>query len=165
MSKLVNINVLKEIIDLIYGERSIKSFETIVYSMNNDKKVNMDEKYLLKSFEEFVLLAFPRNKSEYGWNILKKLRITLQKDVSFGSLYPTLNKLESLGFLNSEFQKNEEIKEKESKQRGIPKKYYKITEEGLKALNYMEVFRVQVQMENIKFTEKKENDNKTLPTT
>jgi len=67
------------------------------------------------------------NSAAYGFQIVKELRELSGGffDLKEGTLYPALRRLEERGFVESHWVEPES---------GVPRKYYKITERGRRAL-------------------------------
>jgi PadR family transcriptional regulator PadR len=104
---------------------------------------------MLTSLEESILLTVG-DSTIYGWSILKRIN-EVYKDVrtfSYGSLYPTLHKLEKMGLLTSEWGDNQ--KDQESKN-GMRKRYYRITEDGIRVLENMENYRLALKLGSVAF--------------
>jgi PadR family transcriptional regulator, regulatory protein PadR len=61
------------------------------------------EPVLLGSLEEQVMLAVVRTAHEaYGMNVRRELESVTKRDVTIGSVYATLDRLEAKGFVESE---------------------------------------------------------------
>ncbi|MFQ6128997.1 MAG: PadR family transcriptional regulator [Thermoplasmata archaeon] len=86
---------------------------------------------LKKGSVQLCLLALLRDERKYGFQIVKELRELSEGffDLKEGTLYPALRRLEKKGYLLSEWVERE---------RGIPRKYYELTEDGRKALDAAE---------------------------
>lgn len=85
-------------------------------------------------FEQAVLLALLRPQTElgkegYGRAILKEVEHRLQRSVTAGAVYSTLDRLEAKGLVSSELGPGTPIRG------GRPKRHYRIEPEGLRALN------------------------------
>lgn len=95
----------------------------------------MDEKYekqMKKGILEMLVLKLVCEEPKYGYQIIQEMKeksenTFLLKD---GTLYPILYRLEDDGFVISEWS------ESEGKQ--VPRKYYRITEQGQQALDNIE---------------------------
>ena len=60
------------------------------------------EPVLLGAFEEQVMLAVVRTRAEaYGMNVRRELEAVTRRDVTIGSVYATLDRLEAKGFVAS----------------------------------------------------------------
>ena len=60
------------------------------------------EPVLLGSLEEQVMLAVIRTATEaYGMNVRRELEAVTERDVTIGSVYATLDRLEAKGFVTS----------------------------------------------------------------
>lgn len=84
----------------------------------------------LGEFEQAVMLAIFRLRGEaYGVPIRRELSERLKRDVSFGAVYATLERLETKGFLSSW------TGGATAERGGRTKRYYKIEAPGQRALN------------------------------
>ena len=84
-----------------------------------------------------VLLA----RERYGLEILNKLNPSRPTPLSFGSLYPALNRLEKKGLI--EWRWGDEQEETG----GARRKYYKVTGLGASVLNEWQIYRAQLAMQ------------------
>ncbi len=85
-------------------------------------------------FEQAVLLALLRptttlGREAYGRAILKEVQARLQRQVSAGAVYATLERLEAKGLVSSRLGPGTAIRG------GRPRRYYAIEAPGLRALN------------------------------
>ena len=86
-------------------------------------------KYRLGEFEEIVLLTVAVLYGEaYGIAILNEIEHRLNREVSIGSLRTVLSRLETKGYLFSEFGESTAMRG------GKRKRYYKVTKYGQKVL-------------------------------
>ena len=88
----------------------------------------------LGTFEQAVLLALVRphtalGKEAYGRAILKEVQHRLQRDVTAGAVYATLDRLEVKGMVSSHLAPGTAVRG------GRPKRHYAIETAGLRALN------------------------------
>ncbi len=83
---------------------------------------------LKKGSVQLCLLALISKQQKYGFQIVKELRELSDGffDLKEGTLYPALRRLEERGFVESHWVEPET---------GIPRKYYRITEKGRRALS------------------------------
>ena len=96
-------------------------------------------KHRLGEFEEVVLLTVAVLYGEaYGIAILNEMEDRLKREVSIGSLRTVLNRLESKGFLSSEFGEATAVRG------GKRKRYFRVTKYGQKALQEMKDQRQQL---------------------
>jgi len=96
------------------------------------------KKYQLGEFEEIVLLTVGVLYGEaYGVAIKGHIEQKLSRKVSVGALQSALRRMESKGYLDSNL--GETTKERGGKR----KRYFKITAQGKKALDY----NIQTRME------------------
>ena len=85
-------------------------------------------------FEQAVLLALLRpqtdlGKEGYGRAILKEVEHRLQRDVTAGAVYATLDRLEVKGLVSSELGPGTPVRG------GRPKRHYRIEADGVRALS------------------------------
>lgn len=89
----------------------------------------MSEQKYLGEFEQVILLAVMRLGSDaYGKTVRELLAEQLNRDVTVGALYATLERLEAKGMISSSM--GEPTKERG----GRAKKYFKVTAKGQQAL-------------------------------
>ncbi|MFY0688494.1 MAG: helix-turn-helix transcriptional regulator [Cyclobacteriaceae bacterium] len=89
------------------------------------------KEYQLGEFEEIVLLTVAiLHGDAYGVIIRKEIEERLSRKVSVSALQTALRRMESKGFLDSEFG------EATSMRGGKRKRYFKVTKLGKKALDY-----------------------------
>ena len=110
--------------------------------------------------EETILIVLSTGSS-HGWNIVKKVNAAIAKfnsDVkankkySFGSIYPTLRRMESkLGWLESKIEKTQGNEAKI-----VPrKKNYRLTDKGLFALEMAQKYRESIEHFRAKYKDLK----------
>jgi DNA-binding PadR family transcriptional regulator len=85
-------------------------------------------------FEQAVLLGLLRpqtllGKEAYGRAILKEVEHRLQRPVTAGAVYATLDRLEAKGLVSSELGPGTPVRG------GRPKRHYRIEADGVRALN------------------------------
>ena len=83
----------------------------------------------LGRFEELVLLALVRLRETYGVPIRREIAERTGRDVSFGAVYTTLERLERKGYVSS--RTGEPTRERG----GRAKRYFRIEAPGIRALN------------------------------
>jgi DNA-binding PadR family transcriptional regulator len=84
----------------------------------------------LGEFEQFILLALLRVRREgYGMTVRREIEETTGRDVSIGSVYATLERLETKGYLSSQHV------DPEPDRGGKPRRIYAVTRAGLRALD------------------------------
>lgn len=85
------------------------------------------DKEVMKGSIDILLLSVISKEDMYGYDIVKSLKKTSDDlyTMKEGTLYPALKRLETKGLLSSYWQENEDTHRR---------KYYQITDEGLKAL-------------------------------
>jgi DNA-binding PadR family transcriptional regulator len=89
---------------------------------------------VLGAFEQAVLLALVRpktalGKEPYGRAVLKEVQLRLDRPVSAGAVYATLDRLEQKGLISSEVRPGDEARA------GLQRRYYSIEPSGIRALN------------------------------
>jgi PadR family transcriptional regulator, regulatory protein PadR len=83
----------------------------------------------LGRFEEIVLLALVRlRENAYGVPIRREIAERTGRDVSFGAVYTTLERLERKGYISSR------VGEPTSERGGRAKRYFRIEAPGVRAL-------------------------------
>ncbi len=83
----------------------------------------------LGEFEQLVLLALVRlGKEGYGMTVRRELEATSGRSVSIGSVYSTLDRLETKGYLSSEHGNPEPVRG------GRARRTFRVKPEGLVAL-------------------------------
>lgn len=88
-----------------------------------------DKEKFLGEFEQFLLLAILRLKDNaYGSTIRQLLSDTIDRDVTIGALYTTLDRLEKKGMLTSR------MGEATAERGGRAKKYFSVSAQGQQAL-------------------------------
>ncbi len=89
-------------------------------------------KQLKKGVIEILILGLLSEEKMYGYRLIQELdsRSSGVFKMKEGTLYPVLYRLEDSRYIESCW-------EQESERRSVPRKYYRITEEGLNALNNM----------------------------
>ncbi len=94
------------------------------------------KRYQLGEFEEMVLLTVCVLQEEaYGVSIKEELEDRLNRNVSVGALQSALRRMEDKGFLDSW------EGETTSQRGGRPRRYFKITLFGVKAIEYTREIR------------------------
>jgi len=89
------------------------------------------KKYQLGEFEEVVMLTVGiLNDNAYGVSVKKEIEERLSRKVSVGALQSALSRLEEKGYLQS--REGETTQERA----GRPKRYFRITAVGRKAMEY-----------------------------
>jgi PadR family transcriptional regulator PadR len=90
----------------------------------------MDGNDRLGRFEEIVLLALVRlRENAYGVTIRREIAERTGRDVSFGAVYTTLERLERKGYVSSR------MGEPTAERGGRAKRYFRIEAPGRRALN------------------------------
>lgn len=105
------------------------------------QKLTQDKIVALGDLEKFILMAIiNNNNNSYGVEIRHKIKEKINKDVSVGALYTTLERLENKGFIKSS------MGEATEERGGRAKKYFQVTALGLNTLN--QSLREIAQMSN-----------------
>ncbi|APH15985.1 transcriptional regulator PadR-like family protein [Clostridium sporogenes] len=86
-----------------------------------------DKSQLLRGTLEGCILKIINDKETYGYEIAENLRLYGFKNISEGTIYPLLIRLEKNNFLNST---------KKTSLYGPKRKYYTLSEKGVEELNY-----------------------------
>jgi DNA-binding PadR family transcriptional regulator len=89
----------------------------------------MTDKNFLGEFEQMVLLAILRlDRDAYGTAIRREIEELTDRDVSRGSVYITVDRLEAKGYLASR------LADPTPERGGRAKRYYRVTAAGRRAL-------------------------------
>jgi PadR family transcriptional regulator PadR len=88
----------------------------------------------LGTFEQAVLLSLvhprtPLGRERYGRAVFKEVQHRLQRDVSAGAVYATLDRLEAKGLVSSRVAPGSDIRG------GRPRRHYAVEPSGLRALH------------------------------
>lgn len=89
----------------------------------------MPERSFLGEFEHFVLAAAMRLERGYGAELIRELEERTGRTVQGGALYATLDRLEAKGYVESE------LGSPDPKRGGRPKRFIRVTREGVRALS------------------------------
>ena len=85
---------------------------------------------VLGTFEQAILMALVRlGKDAYGRAILKETAARLQRELTAGAVYSTLDRLEQKGLISSRLGAGSSVRA------GRPRRYYAIEGAGIHALN------------------------------
>jgi PadR family transcriptional regulator PadR len=89
----------------------------------------MFDRELVKGSTSLILLQLLEEKDMYGYQLVKEMeeKSGHSLQVKEGTLYPALHKLEQRGYVEAYWQEQE---------KGPARKYYRITEEGIKILKH-----------------------------
>jgi len=74
---------------------------------------------------EFIVLLVLQKEEFYGYELIKKIKMSLNMDTSEGTIYPILTRLKKEDLVSNRWEHAES---------GMPRKYYQITEKGKKSL-------------------------------
>lgn len=100
--------------------------------MSNDKNIQKSianwEKEYKKGFTAYIVLVFLKNQTMYGYEIRKKLEELTDNSITYqdSAIYQILKRLSQNKLVTFETRKS---------YHGPPRKYYTITDSGLKAVN------------------------------
>jgi PadR family transcriptional regulator PadR len=88
------------------------------------------ERELKRGSLELILLHLLASGEAYGYEIVSKLMVETNGalEVADGTLYPVLYRLERAGFVEVRW---------ETPQRGVPRKYYRLTDAGREELSLL----------------------------
>ena len=86
------------------------------------------ESQMRKGMLDFIILLCLDKRESYGYELIRTIKETAELDLSEGTIYPLLNRLRGEGLIASRWQEMES---------GIPRKYYRICEKGMKTLARM----------------------------
>jgi PadR family transcriptional regulator PadR len=92
---------------------------------NSQKEVQVK---LMKGLLDLIVLQFLNTQPMHGYQVITKIRKSFGVYFGPSTIYPLLSALEKKGFVNSEWNMNNER----------PRKVYKLTNEGQSLLNFTE---------------------------
>jgi len=92
---------------------------------NSQKEVQVK---LMKGLLDLIVLQFLSTQPMHGYQVITKIRKSFGVYFGPSTIYPLLGALEKKGFVNSEWNMNNER----------PRKVYKLTNEGQSLLNFTE---------------------------
>ena len=92
---------------------------------NSQKEVQVK---LMKGLLDLIVLQFLSTQPMHGYQVITKIRKSFGVYFGPSTIYPLLSALEKKGFVNSEWNMNNER----------PRKVYKLTNEGQSLLNFTE---------------------------
>ena len=90
--------------------------------MQDTDQISGWKSQLRKGAAELAVLSLLRNRKSYGLQILQSLAKAGQLEISEGSIYPLLKRLEKAGKVSARWE--------ESSEGGAPRKYYSLTAAG-----------------------------------
>lgn len=99
--------------------------------MANDPQAFIEkwEPQLRKGVLEFIVLLCLRNREYYGYELIRSVRELTNLDISEGTIYPLLNRLDDEELIAPKWVEQDS---------GMPRKYYRITDYGEAVLSEME---------------------------
>lgn len=94
---------------------------------------------LLGPFEQAVLLTvWKLGQEAYGRAVLRGVQTALVREVAAGAVYATLDRLEQKSLIDSHVKAGTDVRA------GRPRRYYRLTAAGIRALNESKVALEQV---------------------
>ena len=99
-------------------------------SVDGDAKAVTDRwrTQVKKGVLEFIILLRLRGADQYGYELITEIKRAMQLDVSEGTVYPLLARLGKDGLVTAYWQEGD----------GVPRKYYRLTDQGRKVLRTMQ---------------------------
>ena len=94
----------------------------------NELFLNKWKSQVKKGTLSFIILCLLEKKEMYGYELIEEMSTKLSIKIAEGTLYPLLNRLKSDTLIASNWIEQSS---------GIPRKYYKLTDEGHKTLREM----------------------------
>jgi len=82
-----------------------------------------------KGFFPFIILKAIAKKRQYGYSLLVTINDETGLEVSEGTIYPILVRLNEVGLVSAKWTEQKS---------GMPRKYYEVSDEGRKAIETME---------------------------
>lgn len=88
----------------------------------------------------FIILNVLKNNEYYGYELIEQIKNHTEIEIAEGTLYPLMNRLKNENLVDSKWVEQET---------GIPRKYYTLTEMGMKTLvqmnDYWENLEIAIQ--------------------
>jgi PadR family transcriptional regulator PadR len=97
-------------------------------SENNEYFIAKWKSQYKKGLLEYIIILLLRSRPCYGYELISDMNQFTSLEIAEGTIYPLLNRLKKEGLVTSEWAEQES---------GIPRKYYKLTEDGLTILSTM----------------------------
>ncbi|MBN1270640.1 MAG: PadR family transcriptional regulator [Candidatus Aminicenantes bacterium] len=88
------------------------------------------ETQVRKGALDYIILLCLHKREQYGYEMIKTIKNVAGLSISEGTIYPLLNRLKKDAVIDSRWVEMDT---------GIPRKYYRITEKGLKILKEMKI--------------------------
>ncbi|MGX5820311.1 PadR family transcriptional regulator [Chitinophaga lutea] len=74
-----------------------------------------------KGLFEYIIMLLLQKKERYGYELISEIKKLADMDIAEGTIYPLLSRLKKEKLVESRWVEMDE---------GVPRKYYKLTEEG-----------------------------------
>ncbi len=90
----------------------------------------------------FIILNILKDNEYYGYELIEQIKKHTEIDIAEGTLYPLLNRLKTENLVDSKWVEQET---------GIPRKYYCLTEIGVKTLVQMNEYwkKLEISIQKI----------------
>ncbi|MCM4155725.1 PadR family transcriptional regulator [Gramella sp. AN32] len=79
----------------------------------------------------FIVLNVLRNNEFYGYEFIEEVKKLTKIEIAEGTFYPLMNRLKKENLVDSKWVEQES---------GIPRKYYSLTDTGMKTLEQMQTY-------------------------
>ena len=110
--------------------------------VEKNEKSRIPKVVRLSAIDEYVLTALKAQGESYPLEILDRLNLDSREiigtEMSFGSLYPALNRLQKKGLVDTRWGDENEVS------KGARRKYYKINALGLRSLDSVIKYRANL---------------------
>jgi PadR family transcriptional regulator PadR len=100
----------------------------------NEKILSRWEAQVKKGILDFILLLLLREKEQYGYELIQQIHSRVGYEIAEGTIYPLLIRLKEDHLVEAYWQ------EKAGNDTGMPRKYYRITPQGIQTLRDMTVY-------------------------
>lgn len=97
-------------------------------SENNEYFISKWKSQYKKGLLEYIIILLLRSRPCYGYELISEMNQFTSLEIAEGTIYPLLNRLKKDGLVTSEWAEQES---------GIPRKYYKLTDDGFAILETM----------------------------
>ena len=108
----------------------------------NENFVTNWKKQKKKGTLTFIILNILKDNEYYGYELIEQIKKHTEIDIAEGTLYPLLNRLKTENLVDSKWVEQET---------GIPRKYYCLTEIGVKTLVQMNEYwkKLEISIQKI----------------
>lgn len=97
----------------------------------NEEFIRKWQSQVKKGTLSFIVLNILKGKELYGYELIEAVKQKTSIEIAEGTLYPLMNRLKKEDLVTSKWVEQES---------GIPRKYYVLTQEGIKTIEQMKKY-------------------------